>query len=601
MRNGRPSAGRSGRTWRAWRSRPAWVGWILLGAWTITPAQRAVPDGKVYAPVAFAAQPVIPDQRALICYSNGIERLVVETRFLGAGTNFAWVIPLPAKPTVEQASTGLFPTLDYLFRPRIIHDVPAYFRGILALVGVGYLLLLVRSTGRLNALDLVACLLVGLGLYPAGAPELALVPLIPLICGVVLVRYAILRPIVVFGGLAILYVLLVLPALAPATSKAASAADDQPAVAVLDRRWVGLYETTTVASKDPRSLQAWLRENGFAIPATDDPVVADYIRDGWVFVAAKIRRDATDDRPATPHPLSFTFPTERPVYPMRLTGVDNGPVQVDLYVFGDRRARALRFRTAHCSRPAYPQMAPAFNWSAGSPESPNIVHPLLRRWVSGAPVATRLSATLSPADMRQDVWIDWVPFSERRNRWYSRAGAAVVAANWGSAVLAAGLATVVAFRWIRPGTADGRPMRKPAACLALLGMTVTAVLYLALPKIEVRLVQNPGIRAMTILYSIASELPDDGGSAHGWTRPETSARAREVIRVADTNAPYWNEWATSTDWANWRNHLLGGPVREEDSPGNYTIREHGGRVEFVAYDAQGAEHILADLPLRSLR
>src|ERR1051326_5694263 len=113
---GRRSAGRSSRPWRPWRSRTAALGWVLLAACTLTPARRAAADGKVYAPVAVAAQPVIPDQRALICYSNGVERLVIETRFFGPGTNFAWVIPLPAKPLVEQASVGLFPTLDYLFR-----------------------------------------------------------------------------------------------------------------------------------------------------------------------------------------------------------------------------------------------------------------------------------------------------------------------------------------------------------------------------------------------------------------------------------------------------------------------------------------------------
>lgn len=555
----------------------------------------------MYAPIAFAAQPVIPDQQALIVYSNGVERLVIETRFYGAGTNFAWVVPLPAPPLVEPASPGLFPTLDYLFRPRIIHDVPLYFRGILALIGSGYLLLYVRRTGRLKPMDLAACLLVWLGLYPAATPELALVPLVPLIAGVVLVRYGVLGHIVVFGGLLILFAVVMLPVLAPAVSKASSAAGDPPGVAVLDRRWAGLFETATVASKDPRSLQAWLRKNGFAAPAGHDPVIADYIKDGWVFVAAKIRRNVSDERPVTAHPLSFTFKTERPVYPMRLTGVDNGPLRVDLFVFGDRRATAPRFRTGHCSLTAYPpEASDRFQWSRHSPESPSIVHPLLRRWAAGAPVVTRLTATLSPADMRRDVWIDWAPFAEKRTRLYSRAGAAAVAANWGGSIFAFGLVAWFIVHWILHGAGDGPRAGKEVAGIALLGIGLTGAIYLALPKTEVRLVHRPGDRARTILYSIAWELQDDPDAARGWTAEEARARARTIIRVADTNAPYWHAWASRVDWANWQNDLLGGPVREEDSPGNYAIRESGGRVEFIAYDAQGEEHVLADLPLRSL-
>jgi hypothetical protein len=38
--------------------------------------------------------------------------------------------------------------------------------------------------------------------------------------------------------------------------------------------------------------------------------------------------------------------------------------------------------------------------------------------------------------------------------------------------------------------------------------------------------------------------------------------------------------------------------REEDSPGNYTIRERDGRVELVTYDAAGREFVTA---LRSKR
>src|SRR5690349_13464671 len=98
----------------------------------------ALADGGIIPTIAYPAKVTIPDQRALICLSNGTERLVIETRFTGEGTNFAWVVPLPNPPVIEEATTGLFPTLEYLFRPEIVHEVPRYYLGILVAMGLIY-------------------------------------------------------------------------------------------------------------------------------------------------------------------------------------------------------------------------------------------------------------------------------------------------------------------------------------------------------------------------------------------------------------------------------------------------------------------------------
>jgi hypothetical protein len=51
----------------------------------------------------------------------------------------------------------------------------------------------------------------------------------------------------------------------------------------------------------------------------------------------------------------------------------------------------------------------------------------------------------------------------------------------------------------------------------------------------------------------------------------------------------------SDDRENWDNYLVGGQFHEEDSPGNFTIREVEGQLEYILYDAQGAEHIQKSL------
>jgi hypothetical protein len=57
----------------------------------------ALADGMVF-PEVYYAKVEIPEQQALIHYSGGVERLVIETSFPGEGTNFAWVVPLPSTP-----------------------------------------------------------------------------------------------------------------------------------------------------------------------------------------------------------------------------------------------------------------------------------------------------------------------------------------------------------------------------------------------------------------------------------------------------------------------------------------------------------------------
>src|ERR1019366_790106 len=170
--------------------------------------------------IAYPAKITIPDQRALICFSNGTERLVIETRFTGAGTNFAWVVPLPSQPVIEEATTGLFPTLEYLFRPKIVHDVPPYFIGILALLVIIYLLrLAVKSVWNAFVVAIIFLLLAAFFLPALSAKRRGMEP-----------------------------------------------ASSAQAVSVLDRKIVGIFETTTITSHDAKALQTWLSKNGYVVP-----------------------------------------------------------------------------------------------------------------------------------------------------------------------------------------------------------------------------------------------------------------------------------------------------------------------------------------------
>ncbi len=124
-----------------------------------------VADGFVIPPTAFPTEITIPDQRALIQFANGTERLVIETRFTGAGTNFCWVVPLPSEPTIEAATTGIFPTLQFLLHPKLIHNRTALFPAFTAGLILIYLLVILRSNAAPAYLLPPAFVVVALAFY----------------------------------------------------------------------------------------------------------------------------------------------------------------------------------------------------------------------------------------------------------------------------------------------------------------------------------------------------------------------------------------------------------------------------------------------------
>jgi len=488
----------------------------------------ALADGMVIPTIAYPAKITIPDQRALICYSNGTERIVIETRFTGAGTNFAWVVPLPSQPVIEEATTGLFPTLQYLFRPEIVHDVPRYYLGILIIIG---LICLFRLLKKYASADFIISL-------------------------------------IFFFGFLFLAALL-LPALSAAKRGGIESTTSGQNVSILDRKLVGIFETTTIASHDTKALQTWLSENGYAVLTNAESVITSYVKDGWVFVATKVRRDKPDSEISTPHPLSFTFKTDKPVYPMRLTGVDNGPLMVDLYVFSDRRTSAPHFKVESCTRP-------------------KIAHPLLHKWIGDSTVATKLTATLSPAEMHKDVWINFSqpPFFEKRNRLFSWQGALTTALNWGVELFAAGMIAASLLAFASETHKTKLPRRMVAIILA--SIVLVGLVYFALPKIEVKLVKGGYRRSYNNMRQeeIMLRLTLDDG---GWqTIAEARAKLRDTISDPNNGPKHWDG---SKSWYGWDNEFIGGQFHEEDSPGNYLLRETNNQLQLVFFNPEGGEEI----------
>lgn len=536
--------------------------WLLMGMLPLT----AAADGKVFSHQAVIAETHIPDQRALICWSNGIERLVIETRFAGEGTNFAWVVPLPSQPEIEPATSGLFSTLAYQLRPELIHRPPLWCSAFLICIAIGWLAINVRQSQKFGVQTFFACLLAGAGLIPV-SPVAALFLTLFLIWGVERIirgTGSLIEMVVVLASFLLLSSML-LPTLGTAGMRGSSSSD----VTELASARVGVFETKTITAKTSSALLDWLRENEFAVSTNAEPVIADYIKRGWVFVASKLSREHSTAATNSIHPLSFTFRTEQPVYPMRLTGVDAGPLQVELYVFGSQRAEADNFIAATCVAATFPAES---SWRSRVSDQIPVMHPVLRTWAQGCPVVTKLTATLTPTQMQEDVMLRWAPFIPYRHVVYSERGAFITSASWATGLM------LGAFLLFFLGTIVRRSWKSalPRVALGVTGFALMVLIgvYAVLPKVSV---QTGRFHAAFVQHTLRNLALTVLG---GWevSPPKSLVEARRAVVF---------ESGMRTN-----NFLLGGSIREEDSPGNYVIRQSTNGFEFLWYDSNGAEQTL---------
>ena len=68
------------------------------------------------------------DQKAVIFYEDGKEKLVLSTAFNGDVEDFAWIVPTPTRPQVNKASDELFISLQELTLPNYDYPEPTPFK-----------------------------------------------------------------------------------------------------------------------------------------------------------------------------------------------------------------------------------------------------------------------------------------------------------------------------------------------------------------------------------------------------------------------------------------------------------------------------------------
>lgn len=129
-------------------------------------------------------------------------------------------------------------------------------------------------------------------------------------------------------------------ATAPAPAATGSGDDATAAqVEVISRGTVGGYDVARLGAGDADALNSWLDDNGYALPAGAEPILADYVADDWRFVAIRLARGSEGRL----KPLEISFATERIVYPMRLEQLADVPLSLTLYTLagGERTVEGL--------------------------------------------------------------------------------------------------------------------------------------------------------------------------------------------------------------------------------------------------------------------
>ena len=198
-------------------------------------------------------------------------------------------------------------------------------------------------------------------------------------------------------------------------------------------------------------------------------------------------------------------------------------------------------------------------------------------------MATKLTATLSPAEMREDAWIGWVPAEPVLPVIYSRKAAAIWALNVFVASAVAGWMLLAVFsKW-------GRLIGSRWKLLAGVG-TLAVLTYLALPKTDIVLIESgrPSIVIFKILdgtIALAGMEQDNAIKDGNNHKPITFEELRRWGRTYGD---------LSSDSSRFIIPFTGQPIKNEPTPGNIILRKStNNAVDCVWFDIDGIAHVLA--------
>ena len=486
-------------------------------------------DGKAFPMVADPLADTgttMPRQRAIIAWDGSEQRLAVDTAFTGEGAEFAWLVPLPSEPEILPATRGMFDTAAVLTVPRIERS------------------------------DSFGLMVVGSVLVIAAFGAMTLKSIIgKIVLTVVLVAFS---------------VLVFLPALGTARGSANSPTP----VKVLSTGTAGIYDTAVLRAQHASELIQWLTSRGYGVPDGVERTVQDYLDKGWVFAAAKLSVHDASATEHIAHPLQFRFSAEAPVYPMALTAVGNGDIELELFVFARGSASGEGLRPSCSLETRLDTRNPGDTGThALRRERPvTIAHPGLSDITQGLGHVTRLVGTLTPAQQRSDIVIEIGSFVEHDPSFYVP-GTGFERGIGVGLIVAGALGLTLAMFFVdatRACQALAKQQGRVIAIMAVVGVGVGTGVAIATPVYQGEITSGRiGVHAENTLRSVGQHLPIIAVD-------EQPNDRREVLALFEMCAPEDSIEA----------------LREGDSPLHYRLEpgDTEASLWFIWHDAIGGEH-----------
>ncbi len=117
-------------------------------------------------------------------------------------------------------------------------------------------------------------------------------------------------------------------------------------VTVLEQKEEGPYNIAVLSATSGGGLYEWLKTNQFAVSKNARGQMDYYISHKYVFVAARIRNGARTNEKigsrlssGTIAPMHLTFAAKKLSYPLKMTAVNPGMSEMEIYVAGDTWAQ----------------------------------------------------------------------------------------------------------------------------------------------------------------------------------------------------------------------------------------------------------------------
>jgi hypothetical protein len=509
---------------------------ILLGS-------VAFGDGCYIPERAVRKIPEISSQRAVLSWKDGKETLVISSALDSESQKLGWIIPLPAVPeSIEKQSPGALKTLNFCIQPKITHDLHGEMAAIILTVILANLTL---GTLLFKKKYLVTLLLV-------------------------------------------LMLMCIWSLLLPAAGTSGYVAVRSNNLSVEKSVAVGSYEISILKASKLADLTVWLAENGFSsLPPTADKIAEEYLSKGWVFAAIKLARGDSGEN--APHPIKMQFASKEAVYPLKLTSIAGGSPEFEIFVIADKKASCNIIPEEFCDRFVQENFREGTEHEAnagftGTESDLTIGHTALQKLMWNDCILTKFAGTIKANNMEADIRFAWIPFTASRQHFYTSSGAFKTAI-----IYFIGAAGIWMFSSMLIFHKRIKELKGPLWYFGFILLPVFVIFaladfvgYLSMPKLtdsDMHISRSMRNIPSTLQYSITEFLESHEAVLQGSEQEITDAILKYSI------SPTANEQMRI-------NSITGRSLKQEDSPGNFTVEKLPEEVVVRVYDREGSAFII---------